>query len=721
MLQVVQEVRSGATAVREIPDPVAAAGQVVVASVASLVSAGTEKYVVELARKSLLGKARERPDHVRRVLQKLRQEGVLQTAQQVMAKLDEPMPLGYSSAGVVLECGRGVQGVKPGDRVAAAGPHAGVVSVGKNLVAAIPDGVTFEQAAYTSVASIGLEGVRLAKATLGERVLVIGLGLIGQICVALLKAQGCRVFGTDIDPRKLELAKAFGADGVGAGAPRDAIRAFAGPYGVDAVVITAATPSNEPIEFAADVTRPKGRIVLVGVVGLNLPRAPFFAKELEFTVSSSLGPGRMDPAYEDQGHDYPYGHVRWTAQRNMEAVLDLIAQGKLPVEKLTTHRFAIDRAAEAYDLILEGAPVLGAILEYPGPKAPRVRKVDLAPRPARWASLGVSLIGAGNYARLVMLPALSKVSDVSWRGLATARGLNAEYSGRKAGFAFASTDVEEVFNDPDTHAVFVATRHDLHADLVIRALKAGKHVFVEKPLCIHAADLARLRETVLSLGPRCPILTVGFNRRAAPALLAVRDHFRGVTPKTVAYRFASGYIPGNAWPQDEEVGGGRIVGEACHALDACIALTGSLPVKVFAESVGASKALETTDDQAFITVRHADGSLSSVSYQAGGDRSAPTERFEVTGGGRTAIAEEYGEVSLWRGEKKVTADHGRDRGNAIWLRRFIDAARAGGPWPIAWDELYASARLPLLALRSLRTGLPVDVLSGDTAEGDVEA
>lgn len=717
MLQVVQEVRSGRTTVREIPDPVAGAGQVVVATAASLVSAGTERYVVELARKSLIGKARERPDHVRRVLQKIKQEGLLMTAQQVQAKLDEPMPLGYSSAGVVLECGRGVQEFKPGDRVATAGPHAGVVSVGKNLCARIPDGVTFEQAAYTSVASIGLEGVRLARATLGERVLVIGLGLIGQICVALLKAQGCRVFGTDVDPAKLELAKQFGADAVGTGSPRDAVRAFAGPHGVDAVVITAATPSNEPIEFAADVTRAKGRIVLVGVVGLNLPRAPFFMKELEFTVSSSLGPGRMDPQYEEKGIDYPYGQVRWTAQRNMEAVLDMIAMGRLPVEKLTSHRFPIARAGEVYDLITSGAPVLGAVIEYPdAPKTPS-RRVDLkVPRRAKGGDLGVSLVGAGNYARLIMMPALAKVGGVQWRGLATARGMNAEHSGRKMDFAFATTEVDELFRDPDTHAVFVATRHDLHADLVVRALKAGKHVFVEKPLCLTVEELARIEETVLSLGDKCPLLMVGLNRRFAPATSMVRDFFKGVAPKTVSFRFASGYIPGGAWPQDEDIGGGRIVGEACHAIDTCVALVGSPPVRVFAESVGMAKGLETTDDQVFITLRHEDGSISNVSYQAGGDRAAPTERVEVFGGGRTTIIDEWDAVSMWRSERLREEKTNKDRGNAAGFRAFIEAARGGGAWPIPWREIRGTALASLMAVRSLREGLPVDLVAASSAD-----
>lgn len=715
MLQVVQDVRSGETKVREIPDPIAAPGQVVVAAAASLVSAGTERYVVELARKSLIGKARERPDQVRRVLQKLRQEGVLFTAQQVMAKLDEPMPLGYSSAGVVLECGRGVQEFKPGDRVAAAGPHAGVVSVSRTQCARIPDNVTFEQAAYTSVAAIGLEGVRLAKATLGERVLVVGLGLIGQMCVAMLKASGCRVFGTDIDPAKLELAKSFGADGVGVGSPREAVRAFAGPQGVDAVVITASAKDNAIIEFAADVTRVRGRIVLVGVTGLDLPRPPFFLKELEFTVSSSLGPGRMDPQYDERGIDYPFGFVRWTAQRNMDAVLDMIAQGKLPVERLTTHRLPIERAAEAYDLITSGAPVLGAVIEYPGVRERPRRRVDLkASKPATAQELGVSLIGAGNYARLVMMPALSKLGDVTWRGLCTARGMNAEHSGRKMGFAFATTEAAEVFNDPRTHAVFIATRHDLHAELVIGALRAGKHVFVEKPLCITAAELTRVAAVVDELGDRCPILMVGFNRRYAVATQRVQGFFAGVSPRTVGYRFASGAIPAAAWPQDEDVGGGRIVGEACHAIDACVALTGSPPVRVYAESIGAARGLETTDDQVFITLRHEDGSLSNVSYQAGGDRSAPVERFEVNGGGRTAHVDEFDAVSLWRGEKHTAERTGRDRGHEAGFRAFAEACRKGGAWPIPWRETYGTTWAALMAVRSLREGLPIDL---DSAEG----
>ncbi|MGZ8842235.1 MAG: bi-domain-containing oxidoreductase [Pyrinomonadaceae bacterium] len=686
MFQVIQDVRSGQTGVREIPDPIALPSQVVVRIVASLVSAGTERYVVDLARKSVFGKARERPDHVRRVMQKIKQEGFRPTMSQVFAKLDEPMPLGYSSAGIVLECGRGVQEFKPGDRVATAGPHAGVIGVGRNLCARIPDGVSFEQAAYTSVASIALEGIRLARVTLGERVLVVGLGLVGQISVCLLKAQGCRVFGTDIDPKKLELARALGADEVGTGAPIEAVRAFSDSFGVDAAIITAATASNEPIEFAAEACRTKGRIVLVGVAGLNLPRDPFFRKELEFTVSSSLGPGRGDPSYEEKGIDYPIGHARWTAQRNMQTVLETMANGQLPVERLTTHRFAIGNAARAYDLITSRRePFTGILIEYPLDAAKSTRKILLRAKKSAAGKLGVSMIGAGNFARLIMFPILSKLSDIEWRGLCTARGMNAEHSGRKMDFAFATTDVAEIFHDESTSVVFIATRHDLHAELVIAALRAGKHVFVEKPLCITRDELNDISDCVGELGADAPLLMVGFNRRFAP-----------------------GPLPVDAWPQDEDIGGGRIVGEACHAIDTCLALTGGVPTKVYSESVGHSGGIETTDDRVFITMRHTDGSISNVSYQAGGDRAAPTERIEVYGGGRTGVVDSWNDVELWSNNKLVRARTGNDKGHRAELQTFIRACRTGGDWPIDWQQIYGTAWASLAAVASLREGLPIE-------------
>jgi predicted dehydrogenase len=715
MKQVVQEVRSGVTAVRDIPAPLAPPHHVLIATAASLVSAGTERYVVELARKSLLGKARQRPDQVRRVLEKVRDEGLMTTLQQVQAKLDEPMPLGYSAAGTVVAAGSGVQRFKVGDRVAAAVPHAEMAAAGENLCARVPDAVSFEQAAYTSVAAIALEGVRLARVQLGDRVLVIGLGLIGQICVALLKAQGCRVFGTDIDAARFDLARAFGADVTETGSPLESTRAFSGGHGVDAVLITAATTSNEPVEFAAEACRHRGRIVLVGVAGLNLPRPPFFQKELEFTVSSSLGPGRGDPRYEEKGVDYPIGFARWTAQRNMEAVLALMADGKLPVEKLTTHRFPIGRAADAYTLITSGAePFTGIVIEYPQPADEPRRRLELrAPGPASGAT-GVSVIGAGNFARLFMLPGLAKLDGLMLRGLCTAKGMSAEHSGRGSGFAFATTDADEIWNDPATATVFLATRHDLHASLVMAALRAGKHVFVEKPLCIHPEELEQIARLVEELGERCPLLTVGFNRRFAPATLELSRFFRGIMPLSISHRFAPGPVPADHWTQDEDIGGGRIVGEACHAIDTCTAIAGSPPVRVYAESVGNAGALRTTDDRLFITLRHANGSISSVSYQAGGDRAAPAERIEVSGGGRSAAVENWDRVELWHGGRKRSVNGAKDKGHRAELAAFIDACRTGGPAPIPWNDVYSVTWASLMAVRSLREGCPFDMRAGDS-------
>lgn len=706
MKQIIQDVRSGATTVKEIPDPITLPGQVLVAEMASAISAGTERYVVDLARKSLLGKARSRPADVKRVLQKIREDGLMTTFQQVSAKLDEPMALGYSAAGIILECGAGVQEFKPGDRVAAAAPHAAVAALGHNLCAAMPDNVTFEQASYTSIASIGLQGIRLAHLGLGDSVVVVGLGLIGQMCVSMLKAQGCRVFGTDVDPSKLELARSLGADAVGNGSPIQAVKDFSGSFGVDAVILTAATESNGPIEFAAEVCRNKGRIVLVGVVGLNIPRPPFFKKELEFTVSSSLGPGRGDPSYEEKGVDYPIGHARWTAQRNMQAVLNLMSEGKLPVERLTSHRFPIERANEAYDLITtRKEPFLGIVVEYGEPAKPR-RTMQFQTKPAVSTDLGVSMIGAGNFARLVMLPAMSKIPDISWRGMCTAKGVSAEATGRKNGFAFATTETDEIWRDKTTSAVFIATRHDLHADLVIAALRAGKHVFVEKPLCISDEQFDKVDQCVLELGTSCPILTVGFNRRFSPGVARLKDFFGGAAPLSLAYRFAPPPIPKEHWTQDIEVGGGRIIGEACHAIDTCAALAGSPPVRVFAESVGMTGGLETSDDRVFITVRHANGSVSSISYQTGGDKAFPSERIEILGGGRSAVLDAFDSGELWSNGKCEKFSGQKDKGHQAEFVAFLNACRKGGPWPISWDDLRGVTLATIGAMRSLREGEP---------------
>jgi len=708
MKQVVQTVGGGATRVIDVPEPMAQPGTVVIATAASLVSAGTERYVVELAQKNLLAKAAARPDQVRRVIEKIRTEGLGSVATQVRARLDESMPLGYSSAGIVIATGKGVQEFKVGDRVAAAGPHAAVVAVPKNLCALVPDSVSFEQAAYAGVGAIALEGIRLARVELGSSVLVVGLGLVGQLTVALLKAQGCRVFATDVDAAKLHLATELGADAAGLGAPAAAVAAFSGGAGVDAVIITAATPSNQPIEFAAEAARPKGRIVLVGVVGLDIPRAPFFRKELEFTVSYSMGAGRGEWMYEERGKDYPIGYARWTVQRNMQAVLGAIESGRVPADRLTTHRFDIERAAEAYELITSGKePFFGIVLRYTEPA--EGKRVVAVPggRAARQGELGVSVVGMGTFGRLVLMPALDRVGGVAWRGVVSAKGVSAVETARARGFAYAATDFEEVLADERTDAVFILTRHDLHADYAIAALRRGKHVFVEKPLCITPDELRRLAECIEELGDRAPILTVGFNRRFAPATATLRSFFAGVTPLSIAYRFAAGSVPPDHWTQDEDVGGGRLVGEACHAIDLCTALSGSVPVEVFCGSVHPKAAVVAADDRAFITLRHADGSASSIAYQAGGDRAFPPERIEVFGGGRTAALSDWAAGELWSGGKRRTFSGGKDKGHAAELAAFIGACRGGGPWPIAWPELHGVTWASLMAVQSLREGMPI--------------
>lgn len=705
MKQVSQNMRTGKTFVMDVP-MISGGRSVVIAVAASAISSGTERYVVDLTRKNFFEKARARPDHVKRIIEKARTEGLRSTFNQVSAKLDEPMPLGYSAAGVVLDAGAAYRRFKPGDRVAVAGPHASVVAAGENLCARIPDSVSFEQAAYTGIATIALQGVRLAKVTLGERVLVIGTGLIGLMTIALLRAQGCRVFATDVSSQWLQMAETVGADATGLGSPADAVRAFSGGPGVDAVIITAATASNEPIEFAAAMCRQKGRIVLVGVAGLNIPRPPFFEKELEFTVSSSLGPGRNDPSYEGKSLDYPIGHVRWTMQRNMEAVLDQMAAGRLPVDQFTTHRVPIDDAPSAYEMLIRKTePYLGIVLTYPD----TIERRPIAEHrvlPGRVGTVSTSLIGAGNFGRLVLLPLLAKRDDVNLRTVCTATGLTASSVAQRYQFQLSTSKADQVLDDPQTDAVMILTRHHLHSDLAVRALRAGKNVFVEKPLCLTLDELRQINEAVAASPNQ--LLMVGFNRRFSKTVAELKKHFATVAPLSVSFRFSVPQIPESVWVQDPEVGGGRIIGEACHAIDTCIAITGSPVARVFAESVSPSGAVRTPDDRVFITLRHENGSVSNISYQAGGDSAAPKERIEVFGGGRTALVEDWDAIALWNGGKVVNCNGGKDKGHASELEAFFSACAKGGAWPISWAELESSAWAAISSVESLATGEPVD-------------
>jgi predicted dehydrogenase/threonine dehydrogenase-like Zn-dependent dehydrogenase len=697
-------------------------GHVLIQNECSIISAGTEKSVVDLASKSLLQKARSRPDLVKQVWNKLKTQGIRQTIQQVTSKLDEPIALGYASTGVVLAVGEGVQGIRPGDRVASNGNHAGVVCVPKHLCALVPEHVPAEEAAFTVIASIALQGVRLARTGLGETVFVIGLGLIGQVAVKLLKAQGCRVVATDLDQAKCELAKEMGADHAETGMTGEQVRQLTRGIGADAVLITAATQSDGPVTLAADAARSKGRVVAVGAVGLNLPRQPFYLKEIEFVVSCSYGPGRYDADYEQGGQDYPIGYVRWTEQRNMQAVLDLMSQGKLDVKPLITHRFDVENADAAYDIIKTGSqPYLGIVLKYAECGAKPIRKLAIKTAPAHSEKLVVGCIGSGGFARGVLLPAIRGITDATLHTLCSAGGLSASVSAGNLGFAHAASDENEVIADRAINTAFIVTRHHQHASQVVRCLRAGKHTFVEKPLATRLEELAAIEDTLIELGDSSPVLMVGFNRRFSPAAKAVKEFFASVAaPLAVTIRFNAGFLPPEHWTQDEAIGGGRIIGEACHAIDLATYLTGSTVVRVFAESVGGTAAPAITNDQCLITLRHANGAISSVAYLSSGDKDFAKERIEVFGGGRLAVIDDFREVVLSVGGKQTVHKWTQDKGHRAEIAAFADAARRGGSWPITWDELRATSLASILAVRSLREGLPIVFDQGDSIHDSAE-
>lgn len=716
MKQILQSYRSGELWLADVPSPAPRAGGAVVRTAASLVSAGTERMLVELARKSLIGKAQARPDLVRKVLAKIRTEGFATTLTKVLAKLDTPIPLGYSCAGVVVEPGER-SGLRAGDRVACAGAgyatHAEYNFVPTNLCVRIPDGVDFADASYATLGAIALQGVRQADLRLGESVAVIGLGLLGLLAVQLLKASGCRVIGCDLDAARCDLATRLGADAAVTGDLAGAATAFTQGRGVDAVVITAATKSNEPIEVAAEACRPKGRVVVVGMVGMDVPRDPFYRKELDLRLSMSYGPGRYDPAYEEAGHDYPYAYVRWTEQRNMEAFLDLVAAGRVTPAALTTHHFPIDEALRAYDL-LDGKSTersLGIVIDYPQPEpaAAPARRVELpAAKPAA-GRLGVGFVGAGSFAKGVLLPALSRQADVVLTGLCTATGMSAAETGKRHGFRFATTNIDELLSDPATQAVFVATQHHTHAPFVLRALAAGKHVFVEKPLCTSPADLARLDEAVRALGRPGPCLMVGFNRRFSPHAAAIQAAFaRRTTPLVVTYRVNAGAVPADSWLQDPERGGGRVVGEVCHFVDLVEFLVGAAAVSVYAASIRTADTRDVPEDSVAITLTYADGSLATIHYLAHGSNQVAKERVEACADGVTAVLDDFRQTTF-HGSPARTVKGPQAKGFDGEIAAFLRTVREGGAWPIPYDSLARTTRVTFAVLEALREGRPVAI------------
>ena len=712
MKQVLQSLRDGKTLVVDVPAPQVRPGMALVCTAASLVSAGTERMVVEFAEKNLVEKARSRPDLVRQIIDKAQREGILPTIEAAFNRLDQPMALGYSSAGTIIETGPGLTGFQPGDRVACAGGglavHAEYAVVPKNLMVLLPAEVKFEAAAFTTLGAIAMHGFRLAQPQLGERVAVIGLGLLGLLTAGIARAAGCSVFGIDLSPERVALAEKMGAVAVLRDEAEAAGNVFSQSQGFDAVIICADTSDNDPIELAARLARDRAYVISTGSVGLNIPRTAYFNKELQFRVSRSYGPGRYDPGYEEQGHDYPLGYVRWTEGRNLAAFVDLLADGKLDVSPLISHRFPVDRAPEAYDLITGKTrqPFLGVLLTYPD-----TENVDLNRRVENTKSkhdpateqLSLGVLGAGNYAQAMFLPTIAKVGGVQKTGIASASGLSAHHASDKYGFHYASSSAHEVISDPEINLIAVLTRHNQHASQVLEALRLGKHVFCEKPLALNEPDLTEILSVLDQ--PVAPLLMVGFNRRFAAYIKKMKKFLQEAGEPWVAhYRINAGYLPATHWTQDPQVGGGRIIGEGCHFVDTLTYLAGSPPQSVTAQALPDQK--RYNQDNVVMTLTFSDGSLGTIHYLANGDKTLPKERLEVFCGSRVAILDDFRSLDLIKnGRKKTYANAlAQNKGHRATWEAFIEALRVGGPAPISYDDLAGVHRTVFAAARSLTSG-----------------
>lgn len=697
MKQVLQDLSSGQTKITELPTPRTQSGHLLIASKATVVSVGTERMLVDFGKANLLQKAQQQPEKVKQVVQKMRTDGVGPTLNAVRSKLSQPMPLGYCNAGVVIEVGAGVEGFSIGDRVVSNGPHAEIVSVPENLCAKIPDygkDIPNAEAAFTVIASIGLQGMRLAKPTLGESFVVTGLGLIGLLTVQLLRAQGCRVLGIDFDEQKLELARTFGAETVNLSKgedPLSAAQAFSKGRGVDGVLITASTRSSEPMHQAATMCRKRGRIVLIGVTGLELLRSDFYEKELSFQVSCSYGPGRYDNNYEGKGLDYPFGLVRWTEGRNFEAILDMMAEGRLDIASLITHHFNIEEADKAYQLLSKDKSVLGVVLNYPERPSDvlRQRTVKINQPVRQAAKVKIGMIGAGNFTSQVLLPALKKTS-AQLHTIASSGGVSGVTAAQKFNFVNTTTDTASIFSSADINTIFITTRHNTHARFLQDALRAGKNVFVEKPLALTREELAEIEELYNQLleQDNPPIIGIGFNRRYAPHVITMKEMLSTIKePKTMIMTVNAGMIPADHWTQDAEVGGGRIIGEACHFVDVLRHLVGAPIAQVQAMKIS-SDSMAITEDKATITLAFADGSIGTVHYFANGDKSFPKERIEVFTGGRILALDNF-RILKGYGWPKFTKMRllSQDKGHTQNIKEFIKSLELGKEAPIPFNEI----------------------------------
>lgn len=702
MKQILQNLSNGEISLEDVPCPLLKPKFALIKTSKTLVSVGTERMLVDFGKANLIDKARSQPEKVKMVLERVKTDGLSATYAAIKSKLDQPLPLGYCNVGTILESTD--PDLKVGCRVVSNGYHAEVVSVSRNLIAEIPDNVDDESATFTVVSAIALQGIRLVNPTIGECVVVTGLGLIGQITVQILRANGCRVLGIDFDSSKCALAKKFGAEVADLSKGDDPVliaSRFSKGRGVDAVIITASSKSNVIIHQAATMCRKRGRIVLVGVIGLELSRADFYEKELSFQVSCSYGPGRHDDSYELLGNDYPFGFVRWTEQRNFEAVLDLIGSGAIDVQPLISNRFDIDNVKLAYEN-LDDRSTLGIVLDYASTDDQRLKnstvilnkKVDI-----QATNCNVSFIGGGNYASRILIPAFKK-AGASLNALITSGGISAVHHGRKYSFEKASSDFQQAFDD-HTDIVVIATQHNLHAAQAIAALNAGKHVFIEKPLALNHADIDLIGAAAENAKKH---LMVGYNRRFAPQVEQMKKLIdKKASPKTFIMTMNAGYIPSSHWTQDPVVGGGRIIGEACHYIDLMRFLAGAKIQSFNAIKMGRNHNVELTEDKAIINLAFADGSIGSIHYFANGDKSFPKERIEVFCDGAVLQLDNFRTLKAfgWSGFKTMNL-WSQDKGQNNCVRRFIDAVNSGGVSPISLEEILEVARVSVDIAETLR-------------------
>ena len=701
MKQIIQNLRDGETLLEEIPVPIIQPGQILIKTKASLVSLGTEKMLVEFGKGNLLFKARQQPEKVKQVIDKIKTEGLLPTLEAVFNKLDEPLPLGYCNAGEVIAVGEGVSEFSIGDRVASNGAHAEIVCVPKNLVARIPDGVSYEEASFTVIGSIGLQGIRLVNPTIGETVVVIGLGFIGLITAELLLANGCTVIGFDFDNQKIKLAQKKGIKAYNRSATDvvKTVESLTNGIGADAVLITASTKSNEVISQAAQMSRKRGRIVLIGVIGLDIQRADFFKKELSFQVSCSYGPGRYDEDYEQRGIDYPIGYVRWTEKRNFETILQAIAKMQINVKDLITERVPLNEYLTIYGNMGKGS--IASILEYPSHKNSLETVVAVKSFDTKPSKGVIGIIGAGNFTKMTVMPALKK-AGAHYKYISSAGGLTANSLAKKYGFEFSTTDYKKILADTEVDLVMITTRHHLHASMVVESLHAGKHVFVEKPLALNEDELVQIEKAYTDASQSVSV-TVGFNRRFSPFVQKAKQLLGTDTSNlNMIATMNAGFIPADVWVQDMKTGGGRIIGEACHFIDLMVFLSGSKVKSVVMSGLG--KSPDENTDNAIITFRFENGAQGVIQYFSNGSKAYAKERIELYSQGRTLVIDNFRKMTGYGFKGFSSMSRTIDKGHKTQFNLLIQRIKEGGPALIPFEELSNTTRASFAALKSLQQG-----------------